>query len=99
MVDKEIIQIRTRELYHLLLVKDVDVMFAYRLLRQIYNVAWYRHLVQTATTPESTSLARWSLEIARDELNSTLYAMNLCDLDKVLVRYVANYCDFSEYGK
>lgn len=96
---KEIVQIKTRELYHLLLVKDVDILFAHRLLSQIYNVAWYRHLVHTATTPESTSLARWSLESARDELNSTLYSMNLCDLDKVLVRYVANYCEFNEDGK
>lgn len=99
MDNKEIIQIKTRELYHLLLVKDVDILFAHRLLSQVYNVAWYRHLVHAAKTPEETSLARWSLESARDELNSTLYSMNICDLDKVLVRYVANYCEFKEYGK
>lgn len=96
MKDKEIIQIKTRELYHLLLVKDVDVLFAHRLLSQVFNVIWYRHKIQTAETPEGEALARWSVERARDELNSTLYSMNLCDLDKVLVRYIANYCEYYE---
>lgn len=99
MDNKEIIQIKTRELYHLLLVKDIDILFAHRLFNQIYNVIWYRHLVQKADTPESTSLARWSLESARDDLNSTLYSMNLCDLDVVLVRWIANHCEFNENGK
>ena len=95
----EIIQIKTRELYHLLLVKDVDVLFAHRLFSQIYNVIWYRHKIQTAETPEGEALARWSVEKARDELNSLLYSMNLCDLDKVLIRWIADYSDFKEYGK
>ena len=96
MVDKEILQIKTRELYHLLLVKDVDILFAHRLLSQVYNVIWYRHQIHTAGTPETEALARWSVERARDELNSTLYAMNLCDLDKVLIRYIANYCEYDK---
>lgn len=92
----EIIQIKTRELYHLLLVKDVDVLFAHRLFSQIYNVIWYRHQIQEAETPEGEALARWSVERAREELNSTLYSMNLCDLDKVLVRYIANTFQFDK---
>lgn len=99
MDNKEIIQIKTRELYHLLLVKDVDVMFAHRLLRQVYNVAWYRKQVQLAMTPESTSLARWSLDIARDELDRTLRKMNICDLDKALVRFIANHYSIEENGE
>lgn len=99
MVDKEIIQIKTRELYHLLLVKDVDILFAHRLLSQIYNVAWYRHLVHTATTRKSTSLARWSLGLAQDELDGTLRKFNICDLDKTLVRFIANNYTIEENGE
>lgn len=96
MVDKEVLQIKTCELYDLLSVKCVDILLAHKLINQVYNVIWYRHLVQTAKTPEATSLARWSLEDARDNLNSTLYAMNICDLDKVLVRWIANYSEYEE---
>lgn len=96
MVDKEIIQIKTRELYHLLLVKDVDILFALRLLGTVFNVIWYRHQIQTAETPEREAIARWSLQDARDALNSILCAMKLCDLDKDLVRYVADNCEFDK---
>lgn len=96
MKEKEIVQIKTREIFHLLLVKDADVLLAHRLFSLIYNVAWYRSQVQTALTPEATSLARWSLENAREKLDKTLHSMNLCDLDKVLVRYVANHYEFDE---
>ena len=96
MVDKEIIQIKTRELYHLLLVKDVDILLAHKLLSQIYNVIWYRHKIQEAETPEGEALARWSVERARDELNTTLYSLNLCDLDERLVRYIADNSLFAK---
>lgn len=96
MVNKEVIQIKTKEFYELLMVKDVDILSAHKLLNQVYNFIHYRHQVQIAKTPEATSLARWSLEIARDELNRTLYAMNLCYLDAVLVRWIAEYCEYEE---
>ena len=99
MVDKEIVQIKTRELYHLLLVKDADVTLAYRILRKIYKVAWYRQQVQLAKTPESESLARWSLDIARGGLENTLRKLNICDLDKDLVRFIANNYTIEENGK
>lgn len=96
MKKKEIIQIKTCELYDLLSVKCVDILLAHKLISQVYNVIWYRHQVQVSKTPETESLERWLLEIARDELNRTLCSMNLCDLDKALVRWVANN---SEYKK
>lgn len=96
MIDKEIIQIKTRELYHLLLVKDADIKLAHRLLRQVYNVAWYRRQIHTAKTPETESLARWSVESARADLDVTLLRMNLCELDRALVRYIANNYEFDE---
>ena len=94
MVEKEVIQIKTCELYDLLSVKSVDFIIAYRLLGQMYNVIRYRHQLHHAKTPEAESLARWSLEDARDELDRTLRAMNLCELDKALVRYIADNCEF-----
>ena len=96
MKDKEIVQIKTRSIFHLLLVKDADVLLAHRLFSLIYNVAWYNNQVRTALTPEATSLARWSLEDARKELDKTLLSMNLFYLDKVLIRYVANHYEFDE---
>lgn len=96
MKDKEIVQIKTRELYHLLLINDVDIMFARKLLDDVFYVIWYRHLVLTAETPEAESLARWSLSDNRDRLNDTLNQMDICSLDKDLVRYIANNYEFEE---
>lgn len=96
MEKKEVIQIKTCELYDLLSVKCVDILLAHKLLSQVYNVIWYRHQIQMAKTPETESLARWSLGNAREQLNSTLYAMNLCSLDAVLVRWIAEYCEYEE---
>lgn len=96
MVDKEVVQMKTCELYDLLSVKCVDIMLASKLLRQIYNVIWYRHQIQMAETSEVESLARWSLEDAREELDKTLSSMNLCDLDKKLVRWIANNSEYEE---
>lgn len=96
MEKKEILRIKTKEFYELLMVKDVDFMSAHKLFNQVYNFIHCRYQVQTAKTPEATSLAKWGLEIARDELNRTLYAMNLCYLDAVLVRWIAEYCDYEE---
>ena len=96
MVDKEVIQIKTCELYDLLSVKCVDIMLAHKLLSQIYDVIRYRHAVQIAKTPEDRSLARWSLGNARGALNSTLYAMNISFSDAVLVRRIAEYSEYEE---
>lgn len=96
MVDKEVLQIKTCLLYDLLSVKCVDILLAHKLINQVYNVIWYRHQIQIAETPEGESIARWNLEDARDRLNSTLYGMNLCDLDKTLVRWIANYSEYEE---
>lgn len=99
MVDKEIIKIKTCELYDLFSVKCVDILLAHKLLSAVYNVIWYSHLVHTARTPEATSLARWSLEDARDRLGRVLRKTNFCDLDKNLVKYIANNFEFDEYGE
>lgn len=99
MVDKEILQIKTKELYNLLSVKDIDILSAYRLLSQVYNVIWYRYKLQHVNSSETTALTRWDLEDARDKLNSTLYAMNLCYLDAVLIRWIADYYEYETDGK
>lgn len=95
MDNKEIVQIKTRELYHLLLVKDVDVVFAHKLFSHIYNVAWYRYNVKSAKTPEAESLARWSLGDARNELDYYLGSWGFCTLDKALIRYVAEHIELN----
>lgn len=96
MVNKEVVQIKTCELFDLLSVKSVDIMLAHKLLSAVYNIIWYRHLVQTANTPEAVSLARWSLMDSRDVLDRILGSMNLCDLDNKLVRYVADHVEYEE---
>lgn len=94
MVDKEVLRIKTCELYDLLSVKCVDIVSAHRLLGQVLYVIRYRHRLQIAETPESESLERWNLDDARANLDSTLQRLNLCELDKELVRYIANKTDF-----
>ncbi len=96
MEKKEILQIKTCKLYDLLSVKCIDVLSAHKLLNQVYNVIWYRHLEQTAKTSEATCLARLSLVFARDELNRTLRYMNLCVLDTQLVRYIADNVEYEK---
>lgn len=96
MVNKEVVQIKTCELYDLLSVKSVDILVAHKLLSAVYNVIWYRHLVQTAKTPEAVSLARWSLMDARDILDGVLCSLNLCELDRKLVRFVADHVEYEK---
>ena len=96
MVDKEVLQIKTCELYDLLSVKCVDILLARILFSAIYHVIWYRYQLHTAKTPETESLARWSLSDARDRLDATLHSMNLCDLDRKLVRSIADNYEFEE---
>lgn len=96
MEKKEVIQIKTCELYDLLSVKCVDILLAHKLISLVHDVICRRHHVQIAKTPEATSLARWSLEITRDELNRTLRSMKLCDLDTQLVRYIADNVEYEK---
>ena len=96
---KEILQIKTCELYNLLSVKCVDIMLAHKLISQIHDVIWYRYKLQHVTSSESRGIVRCSLEDARGQLNDTLYAMNLCSLDIVLVRWIAEYYDYETDGK
>lgn len=96
MVNKEVLQIKTCELYDLLSVKSVDILLARKLFDAVYNVIWYRYQLRTAKTPETASLAKWSLGDAQDELEGVLCSLNLCELDRQLVRYVA---DHGEYEK
>ena len=96
MVNKEVVQIKTCELYDLLSVKCVDIMVAHKLLSAVLNVIYHRYLVQTAKTPEAESLERWSLRGAQDLLGGVLCSMNLCELDRQLVRYVAYHVEYEE---
>ena len=96
MVDKEILQIKTCELYDLLSVKCVDILLAHKLISLVHDIIWYRYKLQHVTSSEARGLVRCSLEDAREQLNSTLYAMNLCSLDAVLVRWIAEYCEYEE---
>lgn len=96
MEKKEIIQIKTCELYDLLSVKCVDILSAHQMLGRVFNVIWYRHQIQIAETPEGESIARWNLEDAREDLDTTLHRLNLCDLDRKLVRYVADNVEYEK---
>lgn len=88
---KEIVQIKTRELYNLLMVKDVDILLAYRLFDRIFRVAWNMNQLHTAEESGDISNARWSLAFSQKELNTILDSMNLCELDRDLVRYIAEH--------
>lgn len=96
MITKEIVQIKTCELYDLLSVKCVDILSAHKLLKQIHKVIWYRHQLKISETPEAESLARWSLRDARDKLDYALFHFQFCDLDKALVRWIANNSEYEE---
>lgn len=96
MVDKEVLQIKTCELYDLLSVKCVDILFAHKLISLVHDIIWYRYKLQHVTSSEARGLVRCSLESAREELDKTLSSMNLCDLDEKLVRYIAENFEYEK---
>ena len=96
MVNKEVLQVKTCELYDLLSVKSVDVLLAHKLLCAVYNVIWYRYWFHRTITPEAESVARWNLQDAREVLDKILCTMNLCDLDKKLIRYIAENVEYEK---
>lgn len=64
---------------------------AYRsLFDHIYYVSWYRKMLLDAETPEGTSLARWSLGDARDNLEHIMQVLDFTDSLKEKIRYVAD---------
>lgn len=96
MVDKEVIRIKTCELYDLLSVKCVDIFLAHKLICLVHDVIWFRYKLQHVTSSEVRGLVRCTLEDAREALEKTLCSMNLCDLDRKLVRWIAEYCEYEE---
>lgn len=96
MVDKEILQIKTCLLYDLLSVKCVDILLAHKLISLVHDIIWYRYKLQHVSSSEARGIVRCSLEDARENLDATLRSMNLCELDEMLVRWIANN---SEYEK
>ena len=96
MVDRELLQIKTCELYTLLDVKCVDILLAHKLISLVHDVIWYRYKLQHVTSSEARGLVRCSLEDAREALDKTLCSMNICDLDKALVRWIADNSEYEE---
>ena len=50
MVDKEVLQIKTCELYDLLSVKCVDILSSHKLISLVHDVIWYRYKLQHVTS-------------------------------------------------
>lgn len=64
---------------------------AYRsLFDHIYNVSRYRMRLLEAETPEGTSLARWYLSDARDNLEHIMQVLDFTGPLKEKIRYVAD---------
>lgn len=60
------------------------------LFDHIYYVSWYRMKLLEAETPEQTSLARWSLSDARNNLEHIMQVLDFTDPLKEKIRYVAD---------
>ena len=96
MEKKEVIQIKTCELYDLLSVKCVDIFLAHKLICLVHDVIWFRYKLQHVTSSEVRGLVRCALEDAREALDKTLSSMNLCELDEKLVRYIAENVEYKK---
>lgn len=74
-----------RSLFALLLGREKDVVEVHKLLDAMHNCIHYRRVLHQSTTPESESLARWSMQTADDELRELMRAWCLLEGDKQLI--------------
>lgn len=72
-------------LFKLLLDREKNVIEVHKLLGRMFNCIWYRRQLDAADTPESVSLARWSIEDADNDLRQLMQAWCLLEGDKQLI--------------
>lgn len=74
-----------RCLFEVLLNRKKNVVEVHKLFDRMFNCIWYRRQLEKSETPESESLARWSIEDADKDLRSLMHAWCLLDSDKNLI--------------
>lgn len=74
-----------RDLFRLLLDRQKDVVEVHKLFGRMFNCIWYRRKLAESETPESESLARWSIQDADNDLRSLMQAWCLLEGDKNLI--------------
>lgn len=72
-------------LFQLLLNREKDVVEVHKLFDLMYNCIWYRRQLHASKTPESESLARWSIELADTDLRELIRVWCLADSDRSLI--------------
>ena len=72
-------------LFQLLINREKNVVEVHKLLGRMFNCIWYRRKLEESETPESESLARWSINDADNELRELMHAWCLLDSDKSLI--------------
>ena len=74
-----------RDLFQLLLNREKNAVEVYKLFNAMYNCINYRRFFHQSTTPESESIARWSMQDADNELRELMSAWCLYEGDKNLI--------------
>lgn len=74
-----------RCLFQLLLNRQKDVVEVHLLLERMFKCIRYRRDFHKAKTPETESLARWSMDLADTELREIMRAWCLLDSDRALI--------------
>lgn len=74
-----------RSFFKLMLDREKNVVEVHKLLGRMFNCIWYRRQLDASETPESESLARWSIEDADSDLRELMSAWCLLEGDKQLI--------------
>ena len=72
-------------LFQLLLNREKDVVEVHKLLDRMFNCIRCRRALEESRTPESESLARWSINDADTDLRELMRAWCLTDRDRALI--------------
>lgn len=74
-----------QSLFQLLLYREKDVVEVHKLLGRMFNCIRYRRALVESRTPESESLARWSMDDADNDLSEIMNTWCLLEGDKALI--------------
>ena len=84
-------EIKLRALFAWCMACEWSVSDLYMLFNKIYDVIHYQQLWANAKTPETTSLAKWSRDIAIDELHRFMRARCFPDEIRKAVIWLYNH--------
>lgn len=79
-----------KTLFNEMLQREFDAQEVHKVFGCIFNVVWYRKMLQKSETPEEEALARWSLSDANSNLDDVCRDFAFDEEVKAAVRNLTN---------